>query len=501
MGSGKDGGEVRTTARGVCERTYMIAVPVSDARPGVGSRLQSFAFAALCFLAFFSMTDLGGQFKPEYGAVLATLLLIPARRVAWPELLKQPAARWLALFVVFAIAHAAYAAAIFPSLSFAKQMSAAAEPVRLAVFSCVVGWWLSLMPRRVPLLFALMIAGLLIAVVAYMPWPEMPQVWGGRIRPRFGMPENLGGLLAALGGWLSLCLLLKAWNSHGRFGRRRGLMLLCLLAYVGSFSALLFSQSRGAWLAFAATLPVAIVGVGYLWKHGGRAAVPWMPLLSVGVVSLLLVVGGRDILAKRFAGAERMLPSVVAVVDDGTYTASGARSYRNSAPASDAKAAGSGEAKGEGIQADSAANNQAVGTRMVLYRFGIDRWKERPMLGWGLRTTSALIANAGLVLDGQRHAHLHSAYLDALVGIGLVGASLLAIFLALVARELWLAWRSGAVSSVAFAMVAGCIGIVLVANGFDSLVWRYDYTRAPLEIVFGCCIAYGLIRRRRAAAD
>ncbi|WP_189644624.1 O-antigen ligase family protein [Luteimonas gilva] len=472
----------------------MIAVPISDTRRSVGPRLQSFAFAALCFLAFFSMTDLGGQFKPEYGAVLATLLLIPAWRVAWPELLKQPVARWLALFVVFAIAHAVYAAAIFPSLPFAKQMSAAAEPVRLAVFSCVVGWWLSLMPRRMPLLFALMIAGLLIAVVAYMPWPEMSQVWGGRIRPRFGMPENLGGLLAALGGWLSLCLLLKAWNSHGRFGRRRGLMSLCLLAYVGSFSALLFSQSRGAWLAFAATLPVAIVGLGFWWKQGGRSAVPWLPLLSIGVVSLLLVLGARDIVAKRFAGAEQLMPHAIVTADDATPTALGTASYGVSAPG--AKAAGSGDAK---RTAD--ANNLAVSARMVLYRFGVERWKERPLLGWGLRTTSTLIANAGLVLDGQRHAHLHSAYLDALVGMGLVGAGLLAVFLALAARELWLAWRSGVVSSVAFAMVAGCIGIVLVANGFDSLVWRYDYTRAPLEIVFGCCIAYGLIRRRRAAAD
>ncbi|HJR72247.1 MAG TPA: O-antigen ligase family protein [Luteimonas sp.] len=469
----------------------MIAVSGSQTNPAVAPRLQACAFAALCFLAFFSMTDLGGQFKPEYGAILATLLLIPAWRAAWPELLRQPVARWLAVFVVFAIAHAAYAAVIFPSLSFSKQMSAAAEPVRLAVFSCVVGWWLSLMPRRAPLLFALMIAGLLIAVVAYMPWLEMPQIWGGRIRPRFGMPENLGGLLAALGGWLSLCLLLKLWNAHGRFGRRRGLIVLCLLAYVISFSALLFSQSRGAWLAFAATLPAVALGLGYWWKYGGRTEVPWLPLLCVGALSLLLVVGGRDIVAKRFAGADRLLPEVAEVADGGAHTALGAASFGEPALAASAEA--------PAAHADSDANNQAVSARMALYRFGMASWKERPLLGWGLRTTSVLIADSGLVLDGQRHAHLHNAYLDTLVGIGLVGACLLGAFLLLTARELWMAWRCGIVTNAGFAMVAGCVGIVLVANSFDSLVWRYDYTRAPLEIVFGCCIAYGLIRRRRAA--
>lgn len=482
----------------VCEAAGMIAVSAPQANPAIPRRLQAFAFAALCFLAFFSMTDLGGQFKPEYGAILATLLLLPAWRAAWPELLRQPVARWLAVFVVFAIAHAAYAAAIFPSLSFSKQMSAAAEPARLAVFSCVVGWWLSLMPRRAPLLFALMIAGLLIAVVAYMPWLEMSQIWGGRIRPRFGMPENLGGLLAALGGWLSLCLLLKLWNSHGRFGRRRGLIVLCLLAYAISFSALLFSQSRGAWLAFAATLPAVALGLGYWWKRGGRAAVPWLPLLCVGVLSLLLVVGGRDIVAKRFAGAERLLPEVAETADGGAHTALGAASFGKPEQRKDAPPV-LPETRHGAAEADREVNNQAVSARMALYRFGLDRWKERPLLGWGLRTTSALIAGSGLVLDGQRHAHLHNAYLDALAGVGLIGACLLGVFLVLTVRELWLAWRSGVVTNAGFAMVAGCIGIVLVANSFDSLVWRYDYTRAPLEIVFGCCIAYGLIRRRRAA--
>lgn len=477
----------------------MIAVPVPETQPAVGPRLQAVAFAALCFLAFFSMTDLGGQMKPEYGAVLATLLILPAWRAAWPELLRQPAVRWLGLFVAFAIAHAAYAAATFPAIPFPKQLSAAAEPVRLAVFSCVVGWWLSLMPRKAPVLFGLMIAGLLIAVVAYMPWQDLPRIWDGGLRPRFGMPENLGGLLAALGGWLALCLLLKLWNGHGRFGRRRGLMAVCLLAYVGSFTALLFSQSRGAWFAFFATLPAVIAGLWYVWRHRGRSAVPWLPLLCVGAVSLLLVVGGRDIVAKRFAGAQELLSDPHAV-DAASYTALGTVAYP--AVASDERhaavpAKAGARAPASTREADSRANNQAVSARAELYRFGIQRWRERPLLGWGLRTTSQLIADAGLVLDGQRHAHLHNAYLDALVGMGLAGAALLAVFLLLAVRELLAAWRSGIVTQAGFAMVAGCIGIVLVANAFDSLVWRYDYTRAPLEIVFGCCIAYGLIRRRR----
>lgn len=481
--------------------------PASTAAAGepfVSPRLRIAAFASLCFLAFFAMTDLGGQLKPEHGAVLATLLTIPVWRVAWPELLRQPVVKWVAAYIVFAIAHACYAALEYPALSFSKQMTAAAEPVRLAVFSCVVGWWLSLMPQRIPALFGLMVAGMLLAIVAYMPWQDLPLVWDGKIRPKFGMPENLGGLLAALGGWLALCMLLRLWNTRGRFGRGHLPMALCMLAYAASLAALLFSQSRGAWFAFAATVPVCVAALWYRWRRG-RAPVPWLPLACTAAVSLVLVLGARDIVAKRFAGAERLLPQTLGT-EDGR---AGATQKVAAQPRAD-KGGATAEHKTplpsleQGRKAEraaqSAVNNQAVSARITLYELGMQRWRERPWLGWGMRTTSALIAGSGMRLDGQRHAHLHSAYLDALVGMGLIGTVLFAVFVLLLVRELLQGWRKGVVSTAAFSMVAGSLGIVLVANGFDSLMWRYDYSRAPLEILFGCCVAYGLIRRRQPGA-
>ncbi|MFT4197326.1 MAG: O-antigen ligase family protein [Pseudoxanthomonas sp.] len=444
-------------------------------------------------LAFLAMTDLGGHLKPEQGAMLATLLILPVWRIAWSELRRQPVVRWLAVLVAFVVAHAAYAAGVFPALGFSKQLSAAAEPVRLAAFSCVVGWWLSLMPRKMPVLFALMIAGLLLAVGIYMPWQDLPQIWDGRIRPRFGMPENLGGLLAALSGWLALCLALRPWNAHGRFGRRHGRIALCLAAYACSFAALLFSQSRGAWLAFAATLPVAGAGLWYGCRHG-RAAVPWLPLACVAALSLLVLAGASDIVARRLAGAQELLFDTSAAVADTAAVGPPTRDVGSAVPAAGPAKPGPADVAESG---EGRVNNEAIGVRVTLYRFGLQRWRERPWLGWGLGTTPRLIAAAGLALDGQRHAHLHNAYLDALVGLGLVGALLLGGFALLAVRELWLAWRSGVVAPpVAFALLAGSLLIVAVANGFDSLVWRYDYTRALLEILLGCCIAYGLIRRR-----
>ena len=128
----------------------------------------------------------------------------------------------------------------------------------------------------------------------------------------------------------------------------------------------------------------------------------------------------------------------------------------------------------------------------------MNRFLERPLFGWGLDTIPLLIQRAQLPTGGEQFVHLHNAYLDALVGLGVIGAALLFAVFAMLMRELWLAWRTGIVSTASFWGLAGCVGIVLIANNFDSLLWRFEYVRAPLGLLFGCCMAYGLIRERRA---
>ncbi|WP_158635308.1 O-antigen ligase family protein [Luteimonas cucumeris] len=473
-------------------------IPVTDTST-ISIRLRCLALAALCFHAFFAMTGFGGQLKPEYGAMLALLLMLASGATPWRELAKQPAARLLAVSTLFVVVHAGYATQVFPSIGYSKQLSAAAELVRLGVFSCVIGWWLSLMPRAIPVLLGLMVAGLLIAIATRMPWADLPLIWSGQYRPKFGLPENLSGQLAALASWLSFCLLLVVWDARSRVRWRGALLAACLLGYAGSFSALLFSQSRGAWLAFVAMLPLTAVALGYARRRNRKTAMPWAPwapLASVVALSLLLTLGANGIVAKRFAGAQELLPDI-ATTDEGTAETEAplSKPAAKSAPTDPAPKPTDATNKAKEI------NNTAVSVRMELYDLGVERWQQRPLLGWGLRSTSALIAGSGLDLSGQRHAHLHSAYLDALVGMGAIGAVLFGLLFVLLLRELILAWRSGTVSDAGFWTLAGSIGIVLVANGFDSLLWRHAHARAPLEIIFGCCVAYGLIRRRRAAVD
>ena len=214
----------------------------------------------------------------------------------------------LAVFIAFLILHAAYATWVVPVTSYSGQLSIVAKLVRLGVFCCVVGWWMSVCPRAIPGLLGLMVLGLLVAVLYHMPWQALPAIWDGQVRPRFGIPENLSGQLAAVGGWLAMCLLIGIWRDHPRGPRRSLLLAVGIAAYAGSFCVLLFSQSRGAWLAFLSATPLAILGYWLTRRPRGSRTLPWQPIVLVVLVSVVLVLAARDIFAIRFAGAERMLP-------------------------------------------------------------------------------------------------------------------------------------------------------------------------------------------------
>jgi hypothetical protein len=479
----------------------------------VTPRLLRVALCSLGFLAFFAMTDFDLYMRPEFGAGMALVAMFFAGRTPWRELAALPVVRLLGAFIAFLIVHSFYATWVVPQISYADQLSTAAKLVRLGVFACVVGWWLSVCPRAIPGLLGLMVLGLLVAVLYHMPWHALPAIWEGQMRPRFGIPENLSGQLAAVGGWLALCLLIGIWRDHPRGRRRNWLLAVGFAAYAGSFCVLLFSQSRGAWLAFLSATPLAILGYWLTRRPRGLRTLPWQPVVLGVLMSVLLVLGARDIFAIRFAGAERMLPvaeeaaEVVAPARPAKAADGSGIGHTPSKAPSEATppdiVAPSGPTPGADVTSSidtTIPGNKAIGIRVRLYELGVQKFKERPLLGWGLDSTPALIASANLDLAGERHVHLHNSYLDALVGMGLIGSLLLLTLFVLVVRELVLAWRGGIISTASFWALAGCVGIVLVANAFDSLLWRFEYARAPLELLFGCCIAYALIRRRDANA-
>ncbi|BDU16930.1 O-antigen ligase family protein [Lysobacter auxotrophicus] len=491
-------------------RTPILATPEEL---GVSKRLAWIALAGVAFQAFFAINDLGRHvpnMHPEYGTFVAMIAMAFAGARPWRELAAHPAVRLLGVLAAFLIVHAAYIAWLLPEVRWSNQLTVVAKLLRLGFQTCVIGWWMSVNPRAIPKLLGVLVLGLLAAVLYHMPWSDMPGIWAGEIRPRFGISQNLSGMIAAVGGWLTLCLLIGIWRDYPTGPRRTWLLVLALLAFAGCFCVLLFSQSRGAWLSFLVAVPLAIIGYA-LTRGRRRRPLPWQPILLALLVCVLLLTAAHRIFALRFDGADQLVPSwVEALVSDRTAprpheapaTLPPAPAAADAPPANAVAPTPAADPRALPTEIDgldtAIPGNKAVGIRMLIYRMGVERFQERPWFGWGLDTIPLLIERAHLPTGGEQFVHLHNAYLDALVGLGVIGAALLFAVFAMLMRELWLAWRTGIVSTASFWGLAGCVGIVLIANNFDSLLWRFEYVRAPLGLLFGCCMAYGLIRERRA---
>ena len=483
---------------------------------GVSRTLAWIALAGIAFQAFFAINDLGRHIPnmhPEYGTFVALIAMAFAGQRPWRELAAHPAVRLLGVLAAFLILHAAYIAWMLPEVRWSNQLTVVAKLLRLGLQTCVIGWWMSVNPQAIAKLLGVLILGLLSAVLYHMPWSEMPAIWSGEMRPWFGISQNLSGMVAAVGGWLTLCLLIGIWRDYPLGARRTGLLVLALPAFGGCFFVLVFSQSRGAWLSFMIAVPLAIIGYSFT-RGPRRRPLPWQPILLALLVGVVLLVAAHRIFALRFDGADQLMPTWVESLLEGKHEAEPGDAPRTPTTGASATAVDAPERNAiaptpqpgdpralppviDGLDT-AIPGNKAVGIRMLLYRMGVERFLERPWLGWGLDTVPLLIERAQLPTGGERFFHLHNAYLDALVGLGVIGTALLFGVFALLMRELWLAWRTGIVSTASFWGLAGCVGIVLIANNFDSLLWRFEYARAPLGLLFGCCMAYGLIRERRA---
>ncbi|HEX7113440.1 MAG TPA: O-antigen ligase family protein, partial [Mizugakiibacter sp.] len=283
------------------------------------------------------------------------------------------------------------------------------------------------------------------------PWSHLDAVAAGALRLRFHYSENIVGEYAAMGLLLlALYALSRPLRGHPAAATALAVAGALLLA------CLLYAQSRAAWLA-AALIPLVVVvhlrGGGGRWR---RPAIIAMGATALAVVVVLCV--GYTLVARRLAGGEAIA-----------------------------------EALASGGLATLPPTSAAV--RVQLAALGVHAWLEHPLLGSGLRGIAPLIGASGIHIADYVPPHLHNAYLQAAVGLGGIGAGLLLAAFGLLVRELGLARRAGEVGGALYWALLGSLGIVLVVNAFDFLLWRFDYLRAPLELLLGCCFALSLRRR------
>ncbi|MBK5935380.1 hypothetical protein CCR81_00925 [Halorhodospira halophila] len=242
---------------------------------------------------------------------------------------------------------------------------------------------------------------------------------------------------ASLPFLLSLIILTYlARDLIGPMSQRRVLLGLrlavWLIAVCYAIFGLMSAQGMGSWIGSLAALLIGIVAVVRHQRHRIRSR-------SAIAISLLAVAG----------------PILVAVTAVSLFS-DGIESRLDTL--------GGGIAE---LREGEIAPYGNVGRRYHLWQFGIEKVAERPILGYGPETMRH-------VIEPDRHGvhggHLHSSYMDLLFSVGVLGSTLFAVFIFLVARSVcrsvrqgWLPYRYGALF---FALLAG----FAAANLFESYI-------------------------------
>lgn len=421
------------------------------------------ASVGLVLCALLATTQFPQPFSASYGADLMLLALLLAGRAPWRELAAHPFARLLLLFAMYGIAQAALATQRVPDIGFMSQLTAVAAPVKLGAFACVIGWWLAEHPRWTWPALTLMLAGMAAWTLSELPWSDLAALADGSLRLRLGYAENLVGMLAAIA---VLGLALQA--QRGRWPAvaivHVGVATLMLLGLVLFVAALLFAQSRGAWLALTLVLPLASIG---MWHPGAERPRDSDRRLraAVGLLALVLVAWflSQPLISARLHGGWTLAQALL---------------------------------HGDRVVLETSS----VGLRLDLVALGIKAWLQAPLFGWGLRSVGPLIAASGLHWGSYVPPHLHNAYLQIAVGLGAIGLALLAAMCGVLLRDLWHARRLPQLDPLLCRTLLGSLAIVLIVNAFDFLLWSNGYMRTPLMILLGAALGVSFRLRRLAAS-
>jgi O-antigen ligase len=312
---------------------------------------------------------------------------------------------------------------------------------------------------RLRKVFLLALAGLLANMLWRVNWPLLLADLPGWLASRegFGFPSITFGLFA---GAALLVVVLARWPTTGHFIVLRwvaGLMLV---------QGFLLTQARSAWLGFCIALGLGLVLRWLAWRvplwrrlAGPRALLAMLLLLGVLGFNAGLVV---DRLALEADSAKALL-------------------QRDLAP----------------------DDHSSIGLRWRAQQLGLRLWLERPLFGWGVNGTDALIAaNAeawGLIDNGSVLVHLHNSYLEILAQFGIVGLLLFVAAMFWLLSGLLSAWQQGRLP-VDLAIALFCVLLMmLIWCLFNFRMLNQDW-RGFWTLVAGAALSFGLAARKRFAA-
>jgi O-antigen ligase len=394
------------------------------------------------------------------GISALALLASPAARTA---LRGDPAFRFALLFTLYLAGTAVWGRLQFPE-SGGLQFGFLGRWAFLFGF-LIIAWWLKGDLRRINGVWLLAVAGLFYGLWRHADPADLLAFRTGR-QTGFQMKAPVSGLISAS---VMLGLLLFAGRLF-RGGRGLGALLPALPWLAGLFLCaygLVASQSRITWIAAALVFPVAL---GFFYYRSIRQGTRLNPrLLMLPLLALALVLGGISVNSNTILGRigpDRDTAAMILRGDDRPLPVS---SWKY---------------------------------RYLVQKFGLEKWLEKPLAGWGAGSTKPLIRSADRPelfneTAGQWMGHTHNTYLEILVRFGLLGVAAFAAGAWIVGRRCAEGLRRMPVDYRLWLLGSGALTALWSAANFGLTVNHWPHWSAYWLLLMG--VAYTFVLHKETS--
>jgi O-antigen ligase len=410
----------------------------------------------LYLFALFSLLSIAAAHL-ALAVMLIAFILSPA---AWRSMARQPMF-WLCLAtLLYILLRTAGAVNEFPEAD--STLKHGKGWALLMVFP-LTAWWMSRNPTRIPVAISLMLLGFTVGILSTLD-PEMLTkiLRGYRLGFHFNKAIIFGFHCAV--ALLAIGIFAPLWLSHMQ---KKSLLQKILLTTAIAIAVLFFAQglilskSRGVWLSLILTIPF-VLATAYLYRTHHRPARSGLGPLAIMLVAaaMIAIALNWSAISSRLASENQGLSTVLTQGLDKAPLSSGT-------------------------------------FRLHLWRFGLERWGERPLLGLGPGSTKYLLAQENSEAlrnpNGPPFDHLHSGYFELLFQLGLIGALLFLACLTLLVRGLLRSYRDGGCSRELMLFLLGNFVLIAVYSltDFRHLQWNW---RFYWLIISGAALALTLLR-------
>ncbi len=324
----------------------------------------------------------------------------------------------------------------------------------LLFFFPLVAWFSYGSRKRILLVLAVALIGLLIGIALKTSWQHFVKwVIFHSSRADFGL-TFLGAALyvgVALLGWVAFADRLMGP------GRCRGLRVAVWMIFaIILVEMLVLTQSRAVILSLLVMLPVlTLVKVARLPSRAARKP-------ACGVF-LCLVLAALVLGFIRRAPVAHRVNQTLATLEQASKLKLGD------------------------------VSKSSLGARVHLYNFGIKTWLQRPVWGWGTGMEATQMLSSAPI-SPQTHedfAHLHDGYLEVLVRFGVVGLALAGFLAALFVQGLYRGWRRNAIPED-IALFFGAAGLLAALTNLSDFRVIHEYYRYFTILLLGLMYGYVL---------